>query len=409
MATAVGVCGFECGVLLGGGTAATGHFRDANAGGTAPGFSTTTVRSGLRALRCNPSASFSAAVFCASDANETRFIGRVYIQFATLPSADCALVTHGATVGPNGPSVRFKQSDSKIYAAVGTTFGASGVAVITGQWYRVDFDFNISTAGNDTCDIQIDGTACGQATAAGLGSGSGSITLGAINTCTADVFFDDFILSITPADYPLGAGYVLSYIPNADGAHNVAGAADFKKGTNATPAGVDITNATTDAYQWIDERPLPTTSVDFINGIAPPNATDYVEWQYEDSDEPAAPRAVEAVIVYHGASAASNNWTVTLRDSNGGTSANVFSGAETAPTSVTIKRACFATIPGGGAWTGLAFDALRSRFLVSDAAPDPYIDAAMLEAEFIPALPPGLFRDPGGAPVVNQMSQLLVQ
>jgi hypothetical protein len=272
--------------------------------------------------------------------------------------------------------VYFKVADSTLVvgSAIGT-LGGSGVVVTTGQWYRLDLQ-RTST----TLDARIDGVAVGQLS----GSYAASTQLSLGSTETGDVFADDILVSRTLADYPLGAGYGLSYIPNADGTHNVAGANDFEK----TLTGTDITNATTDAWQLIDERPLPTTAVDFINGIAPPNTTDYVEWAYEDSVEANAPQAVEAIFVHHDASGAgTNNFTVTLREHAGSTSANIFSGTTNVGATITYKRAHFATVPGtSDPWTTTKFNALRSRFLVTDASPDPYIDAAMLEADFPPAV-----------------------
>lgn len=385
MATPVYCCGFECGAIpSSGGSAATEHLLKVDVGLS---FSTSTFRSpGLRALRSNPTAATQAGRVTVSDGTPLTLVSRFYVGFAVLPSADCTIYTHPGILPPSGPSVRFKQSDSKLYAAVGTTFGATGVAVTTGVWYRIDFKSVIGAGSNDTADVQVDGVVCGQATAAGAGGGSGQIYIGCCDVVNADVFFDDHIISLTGADYPFGGGYVLSYIPNADGAHNVAGANDFERSLT----GVDITNATTDAFDLINERPIPTTAVDFINGIAPPNATDYVEWAYEDSIQTVAPRAVEAILVVHDAGGSgTNSYTVTLRDSGGGTTANIFSGTQNFGATITQRRAHFATIPGAGAWTLTAFNALRSRFLVSDASPDPYIDAAMLEAEYpYVSLPP---------------------
>lgn len=371
MATPVFCCGAECGAAP-----SNNNNHVSSAAGNPLSVSTTVFRSGLRSWRANPTASTQQGSW-AYPSTQTRLVGRVYVRFDTLPSADCWLITT-TSIG-SAPGIFFKQSDSKLYAAVGATLGASGIAVTTGIFYRLDFDFNIQTAGSDTCDLKVDGTAAAQATATGLSSGETAVFWGTLSTCTADIFFDDIIFSFTSADYPLGDGYVLSYIPNADGTHNVAGANDFERSLTGT----DITNATTDAYQLIDDRPLPTTAVDFINGIAPPNSTDYVEWQYEDSVENVAPRAVEAIFVTHDAGGAGTcSYTVTLRDNGGGTTANIFSGTQNVGGTITYRRAHFATIPGAGAWTLTAFNALRSRFLVADASPDPYIDAAMLEAEY---------------------------
>ena len=371
MVSSVFTCGFECGD-----NSALGiHW--ALVGGSVS-IETTTVRTGLRAVRCNPSASSESIRSTGAHTSTIRHIGRVYVYFVALPSADTGLVTHGS--GSAAPQVRFKQSDSKIYSAVSTTFGATGVAVTTGQWYRLDYDFNVNTAGADFCDVQVDGVACGQATAAGTSTGSASDIIGVVNTATADVIFDDVILSSTAADYPIGAGFVKSYIPNADGAHNlVGGANDFERSATS----VAITNSTTDAYDLINERPLPTTEVDFINAVAPPT-TDYVEWAYEDSTEADAPRAVEAILVTHDAgSAGTCAYSVTLREHAGGTTADIFNSTQNVGATITYRRAHFATVPGtSDAWTTTKFNALRSRFTVTDASPDIYLDAAMLEAEF---------------------------
>lgn len=380
MATPVLCCGAECGIN------GNLHWSAASTGT----FSTSTVRTGLRSVRVNPTAAVGNApgrpIF-----GGTMFVGRFYLYIASNPAVDCGLVGCDITADGKMVGLIYKASDGKCYAGrdnAAPTFGATGVTVSTGTWHLVDVKVNV-VANPWTIDVRVDGVDLGQHTVASAASTINVHRVGSDGvTHTFDIFVDDVLVSLTSGDYPLGAGYVLSYIPNADGSHNVAGAADFKKGTNATPAGVDITNATTDAYQWIDERPLPTTSIDFINGIAPPNATDYVEWQYEDSAEPVAPRAVEAIIVYHDAGGAgTDNFSVTLRDSNGGTTADIMPAAtRNVGTTISYSRAHFATIPGGGAWTTLAFNALRSRFLVSDASPDPYIDAAMLEAEFVPVV-----------------------
>src|SRR3990172_6261819 len=270
MATPVFCCGAECGVAASAGVV---HWSGISGPGS---FSTTTFRSGLRSFRCNPSASvgyFSSANL----ASTTDWVVRAYVRFATLPDATSRIFALSSAVAQG---VYFNVSDSKLYVGDSTSnLGATGVAITTGVWYRIDFKATVTTR---------------------------------------DQFTDDVLVSQTLTDYPLGAGYVLSYIPNADGTHNVAGANDFER----TLTGTDITNATTDAWQLIDERPLPTTAVDFINGIGPPNSTDYVEWQYEDSTAANAPRAVEGLIVYHDASGAgTNNITVTLPEDAGGTSA----------------------------------------------------------------------------------------
>lgn len=378
MATPVFCCGFECGVDTG-----VSHVQ---LNGTAS-FTATNKRTGVLCLRTNPTAGKGYS-FTDLPGVSTVWVGRQYLYIASAPIAS------GVVTGFTAPAIgtlglAYKTTDSKWYAAFddGTTvtYGATGVTLATGAQIRIDIKANVS-ANPWLIDVSADGVALGQASfvhAAGslVYYHCGAGLFRAVNTF--DLFHDDLILSTTAGDYPIGAGYVLSYIPDADGTHNVAGADDFER----TFTGTDIINGVTTAWQLVDERPLPTTEVDFINIIAPPNSTDYVEITYEDSAETSAPRAVEALITYHSATGAgNNNLQVTLRDSGGGTTADIFNGNAKSGATISYNRAHFSTIPGtASAWTTVAFNALRSRILSSDAAPDVYLDALMLEAEFPPA------------------------
>lgn len=371
MTTPVFCCGLECGNISGGGTP---HWSLNNTGS----ISTTTVRSGARSFRFNPTTLDGSADSTALTASNVMVV-RAYVRFATLPNVDCQILE------PTGVNcgAYFKASDSKIYAGEGAigafTFGASGVAVTTGQWYLIEMRSDTS-GGSKVIDVRVDGVDCAQYTHGTGGATPTKLAIGVngIST-TADVFFDDILISQTSADYPIGAGHVLSFIPAGDGTHNVAGANDFER----TLTGTDITNSTTDAYTLIDDRPLPTTAVDFINGIAPPNATDYVEWTYEQSSESTAPRFVDVILVVHDAGGAGTcSYSVTLRRNTGGASDDIFNGTQNVGATITYRRKAYATAPGGATWTTAIFNDLRSRFLVADASPDPYIDAIMLETEF---------------------------
>jgi hypothetical protein len=327
----------------------------------------------------------------------TTWVIRLYVYFASLPSASTALLDLSDT---NGPKVWFQQSDSKLYARVGTTNGASGQTVTTGQWYRIDAKFLIDTGGNDTADVQVNGTACGLATAAGLAAAASAFRIGSFDAATVDHYFDDLIVSNTAADYPFGAGYVNHFVPTADGAHNVAGASDFE----FTITGTDITNATTTAYTLVDDVPLETgASVDWINMIAPPNATDYVECIFGPapgiSTPTTGPRAVEVVAgIHQSAAGTTGNMEIRLND-NGTLDAMYTATAVAGVTAVNYKRKHYASaIAGGGEWViggggNGDFSDLRVRFgspAVVDANPDQYFDCAMIEAEFaeVVAAPP---------------------
>ena len=286
----------------------------------------------------------------------------------------------------------FKASDSKLYAtteiATVVAFGASGVSVTTGVWYRVD----VKTVGDvvtGTGDVQVDGTACGQVTGAMTSANATEVILGTTQSCTMDTFFDDCVVSQTSGDYPLGAGYVNHFVPTSDGAHNIAGAADFRRGDTTT----DILNATTTAYQLVDDVPLDNTTPDtddHIRIVAPANATDYVELVFGPapgiSTPTTAPRAVEVIAEFFAAGTLASDEILKLNDN--GTVDNVYNGTGVAGTTTGIyKRKHYAAGPAG-AWViggggNGDFTDLRARYgYATDANPDKSLMCVMIEAEF---------------------------
>src|SRR5262249_34270136 len=148
-----------------------------------------------------------------------------------------------------------------------------------GTTYYIDVKV-VSTANPWLIDVKVNGTACGQKSATHTAdtTSTPSMILGDSATpVTCDYLIDDVLASVTSGDYPIGDGYVNHFVPTSDGTHNVAGTGDFQR----TLTGTDILNSTTTAFQLVDEVPLDSgTPTDFINLIAPPNATDYVEVVY---------------------------------------------------------------------------------------------------------------------------------
>jgi len=387
MATPVFCCGFECG--------SGGHW----ASFSGAGFSTSTVRTGTRSLRVNPTATYSVAdVQSGVITSSNNFVIRFYVYFATLPNVNSSI--GGCVSGGRTRGVVFKSSDNSIYAGGSNgsntfSFGATGIAITTGVWYRIDVKVDIS-ANPHLVDVSVNGVNCTQYSEAIAASTSSTIRLSSYESAsysgTYDAYYDDLIVSNTLADYPIGAGYVNHFVPTSDGTHNVAGAADFRK----TLTGVDITNATTDAYTLVDNIPLDSGAAasvgTFVNMIAPPNATDYVECIFGPapgiSTPTTAPRAVEMIAAIAQAGTGTGNMAILLRDN--ATSGTIYTATGVAGvTSYAYKRVHFATPPSGGSW-GIAggngnFNALRVRYgspAALDVNPDQYFAATMIEAEF---------------------------
>lgn len=389
--TPVFCCGGECGVF-GSGL----HFADGSLG-TAPTFDTTTKRNGSRSIRFNPSSSASSAN-AQGLATTTFKVWRFYVNFTTLPSADTLIAW--SSYGTDFQGVSFRQSDSSIYAAnrIGGVVGPglSGVAITTGVWYRIDVINNGDVGGGQgAVDVQVDGVACGQKTTAFGVTTTAVVNFGIRDTCSADMYIDDILISDTDTDYPLGAGYVNHFVPTSDGSHNVAGANDFEIGTG----GVDITNATTTAWQLVDDVPLQSGAIgttDFINMVAPANATDYVECIFGPasgiSTPTTGPRTVEVIVGVAAASSLACNMEVRLNDN--GTMGTVYTqtGGTTLSTTISHKRANFTDPPSAASvWNANNdgsngdFRDLRVRFgspAALDVNPDPYFASIMIEAEF---------------------------
>lgn len=315
-------------------------------------------------------------------------VARFYIQFATLPDIDTLLAN---MAGGNGIGVGFKVSDNTIRPAsnvTGPVFGATGVVVTTGVWYRIDVRVDVS-ANPWLVDVQVDGVATTQHTVA-TSPGLTSLTLCTTVVGTADMFFDDVLVSNTFADYPLGAGYVNHFVPTADGTHNVAGAADFRRGDTTT----DILNSTTNAYLLVDDVPLDDTTPDaddHIRIVAPANNTDYVELVFGPapgiSTPTTGPRSVEVICEVFAAGTGLSDEIIKLNDN--GTVDNIYDGTQVAGvTTGTYKRKHYATPPTGGSWVvggggNGDFNDLRLRYgYATDANPDKSLMCAMIEAEF---------------------------
>lgn len=412
--TPVFCCGFECGVAGSNGE----HWSTVNPGAST--FSTTTVRSGSRAARLNLSASANPAAFeTTRGVSGTLLVGRAYVRFATLPSINFNVFSVLASSSGFRAGAIFNASDSKIYPGYDlTNIGSSGFTVTTGQWYLVDIRVNV--ASNPwLIDVSIDGNTLTQYAPANAADTLTTVAFGRSASAaglTVDMFVDDVIFSATSGDYPIGPGKVEHFVPTADGTHNIAGANDFEIGTGGT----DILNATTTAYQLVDDVPLQSGApgtTDFINMVAPPNATDYVECIFGPapgiSTPTDPPRAVEVIAGIAQAGTGTGNMEIRLNDN--GTMGTVYTATGVAGvTSIVYKRSHFADPPSAATVWNVNNDGsngdfrdLRVRFgspAALDVNPDQYFTGIMIEAEFEEA-PAGTIASPGvGAVIATGLS-----
>lgn len=380
MVTPVFCCGFECG-QAGGAAGTVLHL--VSSGGTITN-QTAIVNAGgsIRAARYNVS---SSSAYHQHDLTATRFfVSRFYVYFTTLPSGNTYL--NEAFPSSTEIGAFFNQSDSKIYAARGApgsaTKGATGVAVTTGVWYRIDLFVN-TNANPWTCDVKVNGTACGQASNAVAAADMTATYLGMVNTNTSgDLYIDDLVYSATLADYPIGAGKVLGFVPNADGTHTFTTTIGVR-GTLAAPTAGGNIAGSTDSYLWLNNRPMPGGATDgtFLWNHQTTGATLYGEVLFEDASE--IPRGVEVLVALRDASTATGDRTAKLNDN--GTEDTIYaSGVIAGITSDYYRRKHYALAPSTGTpWTLSLFNGVRFRFGYSnDATPDHYCRGVMIEAEF---------------------------
>lgn len=369
--TPVSCCGCECGVFD-----ASLHLTVAVGDVT---FSTSTIRTGLRSIRCNAVANQAIVTVRDSAANGAR-VGRSFAYFETLPAINQTIIgSNGSTGG-----VRFQASDSSLYChSSGSGLGSTGIPVMTGRWYCIDWSLGSSSLVKAAIDgIQLP-------TVAASGIVGGQISHGWIDgSATAVSYFEDFVMSATAADYPIGSGYVDCLLTSTDGTHNIAGTGDFQRGNTGT----DILNATTTAWQLIDDRPLPSGAVDQADNqraVAPVNATDYVECLFSPVSDArpllVPPRAVDVMLAHHQIATGTGSMDVLLND-NGTTDAVLTLSGTAGVVTYRYARKHYALAPTGGGWT-LNSGAgnlrnLRVRFRSADANPDQCLDAIMIEAEF---------------------------
>lgn len=316
-------------------------------------------------------------------------IVRFYIYFSTLPNANTAIFSFGTTAA----GIVFKQSDSSLYLTIDSTnpTGSAAAAVTTGRWYLIDLKADTS-ANPWALSLQVNGGIAVTASNGVAASTPTSLSFGSLVTMTADFYIDDFILSATLADYPIGAGQILHFVPTSDGTHT-ATTTTIVKGTIAAPTGGGNVAGSSDVFNWVNGVPLLGGATDNTRLVNQQTAgiTLYAECVFGAAPNVTypfvAPRAVEVITADREATTATCDFTAKINDN--GTEATIIArGVVAGVISDRYATKQFATPPTGGAWnmkaTGAgSFKNLRARWgYASDATPDLYWRGIMVEAEF---------------------------
>jgi hypothetical protein len=383
--TPVFICGAECAidaVGTAGGTGGVNHWNTLT--GTVTVDTGTFRAPGIRSYKVTSAAGAANYWQKTITGSPTRMVLRFYVNFSALPSADCSIASCRASAG-SWPFVFFKQSDSKIYASIAAstpTLGATGVTVTTGTWYRIDFLGDVNGA-TRTCDVKVDGTACGQASSAIAASFFTAFQIGAnVDTTTANHthFIDDIVCSTTLADFPIGAGVVDGLYPNADGTHNFSANTDF-----ADQAGTGIAVGATNVWTHLKTN-LNTTIGNYLRVPGAAN-TEYVEIAFDDlGTDVNIVHGMEVVVAMHAEGTGANKETLRLNDN--GTLSDVLTDLDYSNVTIGYHTKQYVNAPStSAAWTKTLVDGVKARWNSSygtvDESAVPDLDGICLEVAYL--------------------------
>lgn len=247
-------CGFELGSL------STGVEITTTSGTQA--ISTTTVRTGARALRVNTTTTTGMVRYHPFASDQAAVgIQRFYLNAASLPSATTYICRFLDGSNNSAGSIRLTSSGRlQLMTANNNQIGSDSAILSTGTWYMIEL--KTDATGSGTLEGRLDGSSF----ASGANNNQGTwsrITIGVITTnATADLFFDDWALNdgsgSTQNGWP-GPGGILHLSPTGAGDSN-----GWSNTSNAAGSGNN--------YQLVDETP-PNDTTDYVQTGAA-NTTD---------------------------------------------------------------------------------------------------------------------------------------
>jgi hypothetical protein len=324
-------------------------------------------------------------------------VERFYIRLATPPASnvrELASVYTIANAGKNKPPryaahLGYNATTHKLTMELNTQTPGTPVPgttdIVAGNWYRIDLTYDVSTP-NNKVDWAIDGAPQTRVTLAnGPSTLINEVVWGTTFNDTFTANYDDFMLSQTAANYPLGPGRILGLKPNES---------DPNQASPPNPP----TSLFYDAFSATDERPI---TADTWMGLTDDpmdqhgrhiaqetNAgSSYVQIGFADDPNLAdCIRAVAGWMSYDPQNLRRdiNNGKTSVF--NGSTESVIYSGSMTYPSTNIWTRTAMVTPPANAAgWTASDVNGLVGRVGYStDATPSPWWDALMLEYEASP-------------------------
>jgi hypothetical protein len=278
MATPTFLTGFEHGVIS---SVGSGLFSAIAASGGTLTAQTAIKRSGLRALQVAKTG--TGTCFVAYTPAGRQVVTRVYLYFDDLPTANMNVLSIGHSSA--ACTVSFRQSDSRLRLSPQSGTIIDGPVIVADTWYRIDIHVDAS-ANPWVVKWQVDGSAQTDGSAPVAAADLTFVRLGSSTTDLGTPYYDDWMVSLTAADYPLGPGQIIDLKPNADGTHSIV------LGGFADASGALISLST--AFDDLDDVPIDESAT----YVAQPSAaaTEYVEVAFEDRSDIGTINGVRAVV-----------------------------------------------------------------------------------------------------------------
>ncbi len=333
---------------------------------------TSIIHSGAHSAKATYASGAACNIRAGKSVAGTVCVQRVCVNFgATLPTGSVVIDLLGCANTPatGFASVGFNPVTGFFCARV----GASGkqednVTVQTNTQYCVDFKSEI-VGGNMVVNVKIDGRAIAQVSVATSATSQTNAILGTVRTdhsVTPTIYFDDWVVSATSADFPIGNGGIQGLKPGSDGTHSA--------GTNIIEdqTGNDINGTSVTAYNKLNSVPPDATT--YIRQAA--NGSNYAEVLFENiTDTHSAIIGAQACLAYTSATTTANKGACMVSKDGFSTKTDVW-GSNTATADYSdgaTNNLFFKTAIVSGVVDDTTVNAMTARVGYSDdASPNPY-------------------------------------
>lgn len=351
---------------------------------------------GAYSLRCNPAAATSSLRWTPNTAYSI-IVCRFAVKFTTMTGSPTILTlaqnTNANTV------IQYISASSQLRVQCASANPQNATVPADDTWHVVDLLVNLS-ANPNYVDWAVDGVAQTRSSTAVAADTTWQWTWGFVAAITADMQFDDLVVTTTDTDYPIGNGYIKGVLLDGTvGTHNLVDGTTMAWSTDGT----NFTNisSTTDTAPAtvLDDNVPPWPASTFPNSRIRQNTANasYVDLNLGNISD--TPRAVGAQVLYGAATATANTGSTWFVD-DGGNAKEIY-GTPSTPRDhseiTAFVRGCPSYIttttvpaltPASGAWDATKFNACKVRMGASnDISPVPYWFGVLIQYEFVPAAP----------------------